>query len=74
MAHQSQRVVRELFAIYMSRPREMRDGFSARSGALNGAPDEVNAAARVVADYIAGMTDRFAGGEHERLTGLKVLQ
>jgi dGTPase len=66
--------VRELFAVYMACPQEMRDGFSARSGALTGAPDEANAAARVVADYIAGMTDRFAGGEHERLTGLKVLQ
>jgi dGTPase len=30
-------------------------------------------AARAVADYIAGMTDRFAGREHERLTGLKLL-
>jgi dGTPase len=25
-----------------------------------------------VADYIAGMTDRFAAREHERLTGQKV--
>jgi dGTPase len=29
--------------------------------------------ARVVADYIAGMTDRFAGREHERLTGQRLL-
>jgi dGTPase len=29
--------------------------------------------ARAVADYIAGMTDRFAGREHERLTGRKLL-
>jgi dGTPase len=26
-----------------------------------------------VADYIAGMTDRFAAREHERLTGLRLL-
>jgi dGTPase len=26
-----------------------------------------------VADYIAGMTDRFAMREHERLTGRKLL-
>jgi dGTPase len=26
---------------------------------------------RAVADYIAGMTDRFAVREHERLTGQK---
>jgi dGTPase len=31
------------------------------------------AAARVVADYIAGMTDRFAAREHVRLTGLQLL-
>ena len=28
---------------------------------------------RVVADYIAGMTDRFASREHERLTGERLL-
>jgi dGTPase len=27
---------------------------------------------RAVADYIAGMTDRFAVREHERLTGARV--
>jgi dGTPase len=26
-----------------------------------------------VADYIAGMTDRFAAREHERLTGRRLL-
>jgi dGTPase len=30
-------------------------------------------AMRVVADYIAGMTDRFASREHERLTGQRLL-
>ena len=28
---------------------------------------------RAVADYIAGMTDRFAAREHERLTGRPLL-
>ena len=28
---------------------------------------------RAVADYIAGMTDRFAIREHERLTGRRLL-
>jgi len=28
---------------------------------------------RAVADYIAGMTDRFAAREHERLTGRRLL-
>ncbi len=70
---QARQVVRDLFDAYLAQPREMADGFLARSGATRGAKDETSTAARVVADYIAGMTDRFAGREHERLTGLKLL-
>ena len=55
---QAQDVVRELFAAYLSKTREMPDAFSQRTDAP-----------RAVADYIAGMTDRFALREHERLTG-----
>jgi dGTPase len=51
-------VVRELFGIYLDRPAEMSDEFRA-------AADHP----RAVADYIAGMTDRFALKEHQRLTG-----
>ena len=53
-----QQVVRELFAAYLARPHELRPSFAQR-------PDRE----RAVADYIAGMTDRFALREHERLTG-----
>ena len=59
---QARRVVQELFAAYMSDLAQMPADFATR-------PD----AARAVADYIAGMTDRFAAREHERLTGLKLL-
>ena len=59
---QAQQVVRELFAAYMDKPAELRPSFAER-------PDR----ARAVADYIAGMTDRFALREHERLTGQKLL-
>ena len=51
-------VVRELFAIYLDRPAEMSDEFQ----------DTIDRP-RAVADYIAGMTDRFALKEHQRLTG-----
>ena len=51
-------VVRELFEIYLDRAGEMSDEFST-------AQDRP----RAVADYIAGMTDRFALREHQRLTG-----
>ena len=59
---QAQQVVRELFAAYLDRPAELRPSFAER-------PDRE----RAVADYIAGMTDRFALREHERLTGQKLL-
>ena len=29
--------------------------------------------ARTVADFVAGMTDRYAAKEHERITGMKLL-
>jgi dGTPase len=35
--------------------------------------DDPAVLARAVADYIAGMTDRFAAREHERLTGRRLL-
>ena len=60
---QARQVVRELFAAYCARPDELRPSFAQR-------PDRE----RAVADYIAGMTDRFALREHERLTGRRLLQ
>ena len=59
---QGRQVVRELFDAYRQRPGELRPSFAGR-------PDRE----RAVADYIAGMTDRFALREHERLTGQKLL-
>ena len=59
---QAQQVVRELFAAYLDRPAELRPSFAER-------PDRE----RAVADHIAGMTDRFALREHERLTGQRLL-
>lgn len=51
-------VVRELFAIYLDEPDRMSDEFR-----------KTRDRPRAVADYIAGMTDRFALKEHQRLTG-----
>lgn len=65
---QARQVVRELFAIYQADPGEMPP---AQAGwALEG---DAHHRARTVADFIAGMTDRFAGREHERLTGQRLL-
>ncbi len=62
MRRKAKIVVNELFAMFMEAPELMPDGWNA-CGALEG-----TARARVVADYIAGMTDRFALQEHQKLT------
>ncbi len=71
--NQARRIVRELFLTYMEAPQGMQPGFAARSEAARGNLDEGQARSRVVADFIAGMTDRFAVREHERITGERLL-
>jgi dGTPase len=58
----AKQVVRDLFEAYVADPAQMGGGFDARDDRE-----------RAVADYIAGMTDRFAAREHERLTGRPLL-
>lgn len=62
-------VVRDLFRIYVDKSGEMA---ASRPGHVPAGAHGTDLP-RVVADYIAGMTDRFALREHERLTGLKAL-
>ena len=69
----AQLVVRELFAAYVSAPHEMSDSFSAGIKRTATVQPDGNAVVCVVADYIAGMTDRFAAREHARLTGKQLL-
>lgn len=70
---QARQVIRELFEAYRIAPQEMQAGFAARTQAARGMAAETTVVFRVVADYIAGMTDRFASREHERLTGRRLL-
>ncbi len=63
MTAKARRVTEELFALLHGDPALLPDGWRTMAGPV---PDE--RAARVVADYIAGMTDRFALEEHLRLT------
>jgi dGTPase len=66
MTFKAQRVVKDLFGALFEDPRLLLPEFfgaaqeAERSGGLAGR-------ARVVADYVAGMTDRYAIDEHERL-------
>jgi len=55
----ARRVVQELFQIFMADPRLLPPQFFQRS--------ELDVP-RAIADYIAGMTDRYAMKEHQRLT------
>ncbi|WP_339949466.1 deoxyguanosinetriphosphate triphosphohydrolase [uncultured Albimonas sp.] len=64
MRRKAAAVVAELFEIYMETPRVLPDDW--RDSALHAV--STTARARVVADYIAGMTDRFALQEHRQLT------
>jgi len=64
MTQKAQAIVRELFEAYSNDVRLMPDEFAERAGEL----DDV-ARARVIADYIAGMTDRYAIAAHEALGG-----
>lgn len=63
MNEETQIMVQSLFRIYMADASLMPDAFELRAGA-----DDELIKARVVADYIAGMTDRFAISEFQRLS------
>jgi dGTPase len=57
-------IVKDLFEAYMADERLMPDEFANAAASAEGAER-----ARVVADYIAGMTDRYAIAVHESMTG-----
>jgi len=68
----ARQVVSDLFDAYFSAPDEMPERYQRRLDPSDGV-DLAGATARTVADYIAGMTDRFALREHTRLTGKTLL-
>jgi dGTPase len=76
MASKGQAILRELFQELVARPELLPDRHLARwnqcpGGVLDRAPATVipqeSSLERVVADYLAGMTDRYARQEHVRL-------
>jgi dGTPase len=58
MANKAKRIVRELFQAFLSDPRLLPPEFQARAQADT---------PRAIADYVAGMTDRYAIREHRRI-------
>jgi dGTPase len=65
MRNKARRVVADLFAVFLGEPSVLPPEWAR----LAQGPRE-KATARVVCDYIAGMTDRFALQEHKRLFDL----
>ncbi len=66
MTSKARRVIRELFEALLADVALMPERTPARGAALRGRR-RPSGRARGVADYIAGMTDRFAILEHARL-------
>jgi dGTPase len=64
MTRRAQRIIEDLFAAYSADLSRLPHDFSAQAAGL----DE-SGRARLIADYIAGMTDRFAIKAHEALVG-----
>jgi dGTPase len=64
MTREVQAMVQDLFSVYMDDVGTMPDQFARAARSAAG-----SARARIVADYIAGMTDRYAISAHESLTG-----
>jgi dGTPase len=62
MSSNARRVVHDLFGIYVAEPQYLPHEWRG----LAGGPGD-HQTARVAADYLAGMTDRFALDEHNRL-------
>ncbi len=58
MTNKARTIVRELFQAFLSEPRLLSDEYRR---------DDKLAQARAIADYIAGMTDRYAIREHRHL-------
>lgn len=58
----AQRIVRDLYGCYATRPQALPEEWRSRFASAEDAGQP-----RAVADFVAGMTDRYAIGEHRRL-------
>jgi dGTPase len=61
MTQKADRIMSALFEVYMAEPRQLPPHITDRVS------EEPEGMARVIADYIAGMTDRFALEEYKKL-------
>ncbi len=68
MSAKAKRLTEDVFRLLHDNPSMLPDDWRARAGE----PGGTQRAATTVADYVAGMTDRFAMDEHRRLTDIAV--
>ena len=66
---QARRILAELFGLFLAEPEVLPDEWRDRADAKYASDGEAGRA-RVVCDYIAGMTDRYAIEEHRKLFNL----
>ncbi|CAN5250540.1 deoxyguanosinetriphosphate triphosphohydrolase [soil metagenome] len=64
MTSKARRIISELFDAFMQEPALLPPDYQEKPGSEG---DAAQSQARLVADYIAGMTDRYAMREHRRL-------
>lgn len=68
MTNKANRIISDLFAAFVDDPRLLPPQYQMRAaGPAPQLPWGPDAKARAVADYVAGMTDRYAMREHRRL-------
>ncbi len=68
MMSQARRIVHELFELFLTEPNTLPPPWRDRA---SGKGDDMAGRARVVCDYIAGMTDTYAIEEHRKLFNLE---
>ncbi|MEZ5937654.1 MAG: deoxyguanosinetriphosphate triphosphohydrolase [Hyphomonadaceae bacterium] len=68
MMSQARRIVRELVELFVAEPETLPPPWQERAAATG---SDMNRRARLVCDYVAGMTDTYAIDEHRRLFNLE---
>ena len=69
MSDRARRTIKDLFDAYTDEPQRLPAQYRERIDRGERWPTGADTPARVIADYIAGMTDRYAIREHGRLYG-----
>ena len=72
MNRQARKVVSDLYAVFNEDTRLMPDEYHEQALAARDQLGE-SGRARVIADYISGMTDRYAIAEHKRIFNAKII-